>query len=72
MFDIFVVVLWLDYVGTSDTVELTLVCTEVCKKIQNLRQTFKDKHGKFVQNPPEILFHQYVSLCNSAMNSLIP
>ena len=29
--DIFVAVLRLDYVGTSDTIDLTLVCTEVCK-----------------------------------------
>ena len=38
MFDIFVEVLRLDYVGTSDTVDLTLVYTEVCKQIKHLCQ----------------------------------
>ena len=48
--------------GTSDTVDLTLVCTEACKNIQHLLQYFKDKYGQFVQNPPEKLFHQYMPL----------
>ena len=53
MFDIFVVLLRLDYFGTSDTVELTLVCTEVCKQIQHLHKYFKYKHGHFFQNYPD-------------------
>ena len=62
MFDIFVAVLRLDYVDNSDTVELTLVCTEVCKQIHNLSKSFKDKHVHFVQNTPDELFRHYMSL----------
>ena len=62
MFDIFVAVLRLDYVDNSDTVELTLVCTEVCKQIQHLYQYFKDKHGQFGQNYHDELFRHYMSL----------
>ena len=51
MFDIFVAFLRLDYVSTSDTVDLTLVCTEVCKQIHHLCQYFKYKYGQFVHNP---------------------
>ena len=56
MFDIFVAVLSLDYIGTYDTVDLTLVCTEVCKQIQHLRQFFKDKHGQIFHNSPDNFF----------------
>ena len=56
MFDIFGEVLHQDFVGNSDIVELTLACTEVCKQIQHLRQSFKGKHGQFFQNPPDNCF----------------
>ena len=55
-------VLRLDCVGTSDTVDLTLVCNEVCKHIQHLRQLLKDKYGQFVQNSPDKKICHYMSL----------
>ena len=62
MFDIFVAVLCLDYVSNYDTVDLTLVCTEVRKQIHHLCQSFKYKHLQFVHNSPDKLFRQYMSL----------
>ena len=62
MFDVFLAVLRLDCVGTSDTADLILVYTEVCKQIHHLCQSFKDKHGRFVQNSPNKNICQYMSL----------
>ena len=62
MFDIFAAFLCLDYVINYETADLTLVCNEVCRQIQHLNQSFKDKHGQFVQNHPNELFCQYISL----------
>ena len=62
MFDIFVAVLCLYYIGNYDAVDLTLVCTEVFKQIQHLRQFFKYKHCQSVQNSPDECFRQYMSL----------
>ena len=62
MFDIFVAVLCLDYIITSDTVELALFCTDVCKQIQHLRQYFKHKQGQFFRIPPDKKICQYMSL----------
>ena len=43
MSNIFIAVIHLDYVRTSDAgVDLTLVCTDVCKQLQNLKQSYHD------------------------------
>ena len=43
MSNIFIAVIHLDYVRTSVAgVDLTLVCTDVCKQLQNLKQSYHD------------------------------
>ena len=62
MFDVFIGVLRLDYVGTADAVDLTMVCTEICKRIQSLKQSARNANGHWIITSPDELFRQYMEL----------
>ena len=65
MFDVFLHVCQIDYVGSGKGVDSILAVQEVCTRISSLKQQFRNKHGKMDIMSPDELFNMYLQLVPS-------
>ena len=56
------------YVGSSN-INKNTSAQEVCREISDLRQEWKDKHGKLIVDNPEELFTKFLSLAGNLPDS---
>ena len=56
------------YVGSSN-IDKNTSAQEVCREISDLRQEWKDKHGKLIVDDPEELFTKFLSLAGNLPDS---
>ena len=56
------------YVGSSNINKNTST-QEVCREISDLRQEWKDKHGKLIVDNPEELFTKFLSFAGNLPDS---
>ena len=65
MFDVFLHTCQIDYVGSGKGVDSILAVQEVCTRISELKQQFRNKHGKMDIMSPDELFNMYLQLVPS-------
>ena len=55
---------------SSSNIDKNTNAQEVCREILDLRQKWKDKHGKLIVDDPEELFIKFVSLAGNLSDSV--
>ena len=67
--DVYLHVYYKFYVGSSN-IDKNTSAPEVCREISDLRQEWKDTHGKLIVDAPEELFTKFLSLADNLPDSV--